>query len=140
MKAYLDSSALIKRVVTERESAELIVALRAHHAGGYELVTSVLGSVEVSRGIRARLDLEPPGAILDQVETALAGVTQIDISEPVIALARRLFPTSIRSLDAIHLASAVLVSADVVIAYDTRLLTAASELGFRTSSPGSDEG
>ncbi len=139
MKAYLDSSALIKRVVTERESAELIAALRGHHADGYELMTSMLGSVEVSRGIRARLDLEPPRAILDQVETALAGVTQIDISEPVIALARRLFPTSIRSLDAIHLASAVLVSADVVIAYDRRLLTAAAELGFRTASPGSDE-
>ncbi len=136
MKAYLDSSALIKRVVTEPDSADLILALRAHHTGGYELVTSMLGAVEVSRGIRIRLDREPPTAVVDQVETALAGVTQIDISEPVIALARRLFPTSIRSLDAIHLASAALVSADVVIAYDRRLLEAASVVGFRTLSPG----
>jgi hypothetical protein len=76
--------------------------------------------------------------IIDQIETALAGVAQIDISEPVIALARRLFPTSIRSLDAIHLASATLLDADVIVAYDQRLLTAASELGFRTLSPGSN--
>jgi predicted nucleic acid-binding protein len=138
VKAYLDSSALIKRVVAEPESAELILAVRGMHADGYELVTSMLGSVEVSRGVRARLDREPPTVIIDQIETALAGVAQIDISEPVIALARRLFPTSIRSLDAIHLASATLLDADVIVAYDQRLLTAASELGFRTLSPGSN--
>lgn len=140
MKAYLDSSALLKRSLAEPESNTLMDEVEEHLEEGYVLYTSALGAIEVSRAMRARLDVDAPQDVVDGVEDALAGVTQIDISEPVIALARRLFPTSIRSLDAIHLASAVLVSADVVIAYDKRLLTAASELGFRTSSPGSDEG
>jgi hypothetical protein len=44
----------------------------------------------------------------------------------------------LRSLDAIHLATATLVNADLVCAYDQRLLLAASELGLRTISPGVD--
>lgn len=138
MRAYCDSSALIKRVVTETESPHLIEALDELVTQGFVLQTSVLGAIEVSRGIRARFDVDPPSWIVEAIEGALAGVHQAEISEPVVALARRLFPTSIRSLDAIHLASAVMVNADLVVAYDRRLLTAASELGFRTLSPGLD--
>jgi len=54
----------------------------------------------------------------------------------VIDIAQRLGPATIRSLDAIHLASASLLGADLVCAYDERMLAAAEELGFRTSSPG----
>jgi len=54
----------------------------------------------------------------------------------VVGVARRLGPSSLRSLDAIHLATASIMAADVVIAYDGRLLRAAEELGFRTLSPG----
>ncbi len=138
MRAYFDSSALIKRVIGEVESPALVDVVRDLRAHGAALQTSVLGAVEVSRGIRVRFELEAPATVVDSVEVALAGVEQIEISDPVIALARRLFPTSIRSLDAIHLASAVLISADVIVAYDRRLLTAASELGFRTLSPGAE--
>jgi predicted nucleic acid-binding protein len=136
VRVYVDSSALIKRVIRETESASLIVALRELNERGSSMQTSALGVIEVSRGIRARLDLHSPASVVDAVEVALAGIEQVEISEPVVALARRLFPTSIRSLDAIHLASAVLVNASVVVAYDRRLLAAASELGFRTLSPG----
>jgi predicted nucleic acid-binding protein len=136
VRVYVDSSALIKRVIRETESASLIVALRELNERGSSMQTSALGVIEVSRGIRARMDLHSPASVVDAVEVALAGIEQVEISEPVVALARRLFPTSIRSLDAIHLASAVLVNASVVVAYDRRLLAAASELGFRTLSPG----
>ncbi len=138
MRAYVDSSALVKRVIRETESTSLIAALRDLKQRGFSIQTSVLGAIEVSRGIRARLDLDPPTDVVDSVELALAGIEQVEISEPVVTLARRLFPISLRSLDAIHLASALLVNANVVVAYDRRLLTAASELGFRTLSPGMD--
>ncbi len=138
MRAYVDSSALVKRVIRETESASLVAALRDLKQRGFSIQTSVLGVIEVSRGIRARLDLDPPTEVVDSVELALAGIEQVEISEPVVTLARRLFPISLRSLDAIHLASALLVNANVVVAYDRRLLTAASELGFRTLSPGMD--
>jgi predicted nucleic acid-binding protein len=138
VRAYVDSSALVKRVIRETESTSLIAALRDLKQRGFSIQTSVLGAIEVSRGIRARLDLDPPTDVVDSVELALAGIEQVEISEPVVTLARRLFPISLRSLDAIHLASALLVNANVVVAYDRRLLTAASELGFRTLSPGMD--
>lgn len=44
-----------------------------------------------------------------------------------------------RSLDAIHLASAVADDADLFIGYDKRLLVVAEEMGFRTLSPGVDQ-
>ena len=56
--------------------------------------------------------------------------------ETVVSLARRIGPITLRSLDAIHLATATLIDADLVIAYDERLLLAAEELGFATASPG----
>lgn len=65
----------------------------------------------------------------------MAGIAECPITEQVSDIARRLGPSTLRSLDAIHLATAALLSADLVCAYDQRMLTAASELGFRTVSP-----
>lgn len=103
---------------------------------GDALFASDLAVVEVSRTIRSRLDAEDPAVVAESVETSLAGIQESPISDPVINIARRLGPSSLRSLDAIHLATATLVGAEVVCAYDGRLLTAAAELGFRTISPG----
>ena len=66
---------------------------------------------------------------------ALSGILEIPIDADVVALARRLTPRVLGSLDAIHLASALLVGAHVVVAYDQRLLAAARDLGFSSSKP-----
>jgi predicted nucleic acid-binding protein len=136
VRVYLDSSAMIKRAVTEPESVELREAVARHTAKDDVLLSSALGTVEVSRVLRSRLEAEPPHYINDLVDRALGGVAECALSSQVIGIARRLGPTSLRSLDAIHLATASIVAADLVIAYDERLLRAARELGFRTASPG----
>ena len=136
MRVYLDSSALIKRALTETESVDLRDAVDGHTRRNDLLMSSALGTVEVSRVLRSRLDDESPQYVTDLVELALGGVAECALSSQVIGIARRLGPGSLRSLDAIHLATASIVAADVVIAYDERLLRAASELGFRTASPG----
>ena len=69
------------------------------------------------------------------VEVSLSGVLEKPITAEVIALARRLNPPVLRSLDAIHLATALLVDADVILAYDLRLIEAAAEHKIRTLSP-----
>jgi predicted nucleic acid-binding protein len=69
------------------------------------------------------------------IDEALSGVLEVPLTDKIISLARRLGPSNLRSLDAIHLASATLPGADLVCAYDRRLLEFASELGFATSSP-----
>ena len=58
------------------------------------------------------------------------------INDQVLSLARRIEPRALRSLDAIHLASAILLDCELLIGYDDRLLAAAEEQGLRTASPG----
>lgn len=136
MRVYLDSSAIIKRAIDEPESADLERVVRRHSTGESILLASALATIEVSRALRSRLDEHPPAQLVDLLEAALGGIAECGISSQVIGVARRLGPTGLRSLDAIHLATASIVAADLVIAYDHRLLRAADELGFRTASPG----
>ena len=58
------------------------------------------------------------------------------MSAEVVALARRLAPPVLGTLGAIHLAPAVLIDADVLVAYDQRLLEATATHGISISSPG----
>lgn len=137
MRVYVDSSALIKRVIEEVESPELIDSLDHYsRAPADELHASTLAWIEVSRTIRTRTALDDPFSIAEFVDVALSGVISLPISDEVVSIARRMSPPLLRTLDAIHLASAALVDADLVIAYDSRLLSAARELGFATASPG----
>ncbi len=135
MRVYIDSSALVKRSLDEPESEPLELAVNEFMLRG-EVMSSTLAWVEVSRSIRSRLDSEPPAEVAQLVESALAGVIECPVSDQIVGVARRLGPASLRGLDAIHLASATLLGADLVCAYDDRLLRSAEELGFRTVSPG----
>jgi uncharacterized protein len=136
MRVYVDSSALLKRVFSEAESESLISALRAHVGEGSVLVSSALAWVEVSRALLAYPDSRGPVEVGFVADTALSGVLEKPMSSEVIALARRLAPPVLRTLDAIHLASALLIDADVLVAYDQRLIEATASHGIRTSSPG----
>ena len=136
MRVYFDSSALLKRVLDEPEAEAFDDSVDRFVEQGAALLASSLAWVEVSRAIRQRLEAEAPRRIIDLIEVALSGVEEFPISEQVIDIAQRMRPASIRSLDAIHLASASLLGADLVCGYDERMLAAAEELGFRTASPG----
>ncbi|MCU1440382.1 MAG: hypothetical protein JWP85_1379 [Rhodoglobus sp.] len=135
MRVYADSSALLKRAVDEPERPALLAELNRLATGGAMVISSTISFVEVSRVVRLRLDSDAPERVVDLIESALSGVIECPMTEQVTSIARRLGPASLRSLDAIHLASASLFDVDLVLAYDRRMLTAASELGFRTMSP-----
>jgi uncharacterized protein len=134
MRVYVDSSALIKRVVAERESAALVEALDAHHGGGDLLLSSSLAWIEVSRALRSRYHHRLSRVAAD-VDAALSGVAEHPMAPEVVSLARRINPDPLRSLDAIHLASALLVDADVVLTYDDRLGRACDENGLVVTTP-----
>ncbi len=70
------------------------------------------------------------------MDNAVAGIDESPMSDTVADIARRIGPATLRSLDSIHLATATLIGADLVCAYDRRLLASAEELGFRTIAPG----
>lgn len=142
MLYYVDTSALLKRVLAEPESRALVSWLRDQVGqGSAEIATSSLTWVETSRAIRsAQIRRQGSTDLLDDTvaiaaEVALSGVSEALIGSDVIGLARRLGPPELRSLDAIHLATALLLDADALVAYDNRLLTAASVNNLRALSP-----
>jgi hypothetical protein len=118
----------VKLVVREAESA----ALRADLHGRSGLVTSRLGVVEAERAIR-RTTAPPPAemrAVFDTVDI-------VELSPSLMAQAGALTPVELRTLDAIHLATLLLLgAADMdVVTYDDRLVAAARQHGFTVVQP-----
>lgn len=126
--AYLDSSALVKLAVREPESAALLRFLR----GKTELVASALARTEVARA------LLPFGAAASaRGREVLERVELIRVNDRVLALAGTLLPFELRSLDAIHLATAELVGrVRVIVTYDERMAAAARALKWKVVAPG----
>ncbi len=62
-------------------------------------------------------------------QVALSGIAERPMTAEVVSLARRIDPTVLRSLDAMHLATAVLLDADVIVTNDDRLAEAAWHKG-----------
>ena len=127
MRWYVDSSALIKLFVDEEESAALDEHLDRHQP---ELVACHLLQTEARRAA-ARL-----GAPQSSVTQALAEINLYDVDETLFRQAGHLPGPTLRSQDAIHLAAALSLGADAVLAYDTRLIESAELLGLPTVSPG----
>jgi predicted nucleic acid-binding protein len=128
---YVDTSALLKLIKTDEAEGP---ALRAYLAAADEprLVSSALLAVEARRGV---LRGRPDG--LPAIDLLLAEVAQVDISDAVVESASRLPDPLLRSLDAIHLATALLIRDDVetVLTYDARLREAADAHGLPTAAP-----
>jgi predicted nucleic acid-binding protein len=126
--AYLDSSAIVKLITAERETEALRSFLRPYP----HLVSSILAQVEVTRASR----LYGPEAAR-QAESLLHALSKIDLTPEVTDIAGRLQPPALRSLDAIHLATAVLLGASlaVVVTYDGRMASAAELSSIPVASP-----
>ncbi len=125
---YLDTSALVKLLMHERESLDLVSYLQ----GPKRVVSSALSAVEAMRACRRS------SLAAEDVDGLLKSIEQIPVDQEIIKVAGRLDPPSIRSLDAIHLASAKRIEdADLeFITYDTRLAEAARARGLRVTQPG----
>jgi uncharacterized protein len=131
VRLYLDSSALVKLVKLEAESSALRRFLRRHQTDGR--ATSALARVEVVRAVAAG----GPAAVA-HARRQLARVDQVNIDRNLLDEAATLSPgTILRSLDAIHLASARSIDADLraVVTYDQRMADAAAALSLAVEAP-----
>ena len=131
MRLYLDASALVKLVIAEAETAALRAYLRRHRRD--ELVTSALSRVEV---VRAVMPAGPAAAAAARRLTA--GLAQLTLSRRILDSAAALQTTApVRTLDALHLASAQRVGASLraVVTYDARMAAAAQELALTAIAP-----
>jgi predicted nucleic acid-binding protein len=134
MVIYVDSSALLKRVIAERESDALENRIARHVEAADLVVSSVLARVEIERAIRRSFAADltrDPGLLSGD---ALAGVAEAPLSAEVLSVARRIGPPGLRSLDALHLATAILLDVDMVLAYDARLLESARANGLEAEA------
>lgn len=127
---YLDSSALVKLAVTERETAALGHWLFERSES--VRVTSELARVEVPRAVMRTV----PTALL-QAHHVVARVRKVALTAQVLDTAASLQPESLRSLDAIHLASALALGPALTtfVAYDDKLLRVAGSFGLTVASP-----
>jgi predicted nucleic acid-binding protein len=127
--AYLDTSAVVKLLMRERETAGLRRELR-HWP---RRASSSLLRVELLRAIK-RAGLPRLSA---PTRRYLAAISLIRMDDALLDRAGDLDPVSLRSLDAIHLASALTLGSDlgVVVTYDDRMLQGAAALGLPTASP-----
>ena len=125
---YLDSSAIVKLAVAEPESP----ALRQHLRRRRPLISSALARVEVLRAL-----LPAGSAAVASGRAVLVDIDLARITDRVLAAAATLQPVELRSLDAIHLATALQLGDDVrqLVTYDERMANAARGLGLRTASP-----
>lgn len=108
-------------------------ALESYLAGGScVLATSRLAIVEVGRACELA---NPSGAVAEEADRLLASCLLVSVSSQLLRAARRLTSSTVRTLDAIHLASALRIEADELLAYDQRLLVAGGEQGLRLVTP-----
>jgi len=126
---YLDSSAFVKVVVEEAESAALRAFLAA---SGSRRVSSALLRAEALRAVR---HLGPDA--LSIVRDGLRRVDLIGIDDRILDAAGILEPRVLRTPDAIHLATALAVGDDLdaIVTYDERTVAAAGLVGLTTAIP-----
>lgn len=128
MATYLDSSAIVKLAVREPESG----ALRRYLRRRQPLVSSALARTEVLR------------ALLSAGEEAIAAGREVlrrldlvRVNDRILDTAGLLQPPELRSLDAVHLATARQLGGELgaLVTYDERLARAAQQLGCRVVAP-----
>ncbi len=131
---YLDSSALVKLVLPEAETGALLVAL----SDWPERISSALAGVEVLRAVRRAGAGE---RVRERAERVISGIGLVRVDGAVLSGAARLEPPELRTLAAIHLATALSAEEDLgaMICYDARLAQAATRLGVTMMAPGAKD-
>ena len=128
MATYLDSSAIVKLAVRDPES----LALRRYLRRRQPLVSSALARTEVLRAL-----LPVGDEAVARGRNVLQRLDLVRVSDRILDAAGVLLPPELRSLDAIHLATARELGGDLgaLVTYDDRMTAAAKRLGYRIVQP-----
>jgi predicted nucleic acid-binding protein len=127
--AYLESSAAAKLLTHESEQDGVIDYLNAVVDDGGRVISTSLLETELRRAAgRFGLVQTAVTDILDRVDV-------YDLTRSTFTYAGILPGANLGSLDALHIAAARLLGADILVSYDKRQITAAEDVGLRTHSP-----
>lgn len=127
MLAYVDSSALSKLILDEADAAPM----RRWYVEAERIVCSIIGVIETRRAVARKVD-EP-----ERVDLILRSVITLEVDEVIARVASSLPPATLRTLDAVHLASALhlIGELDAFVTYDDRLADAARAVGLPVVRP-----
>ena len=127
MAVYVDTSALVKLIRLEAETA----ALRDYLGGHPDLVASVVASIELARSVRRAGEGE------ELLEPVLHGLILVSLTNAIVERAKTLGPPGLRTLDAIHVATALEIGPELeaLVTYDNRLAEAAELEGITIARP-----
>lgn len=129
MLAYIDTSAAAKLLARAPESEAMMRWIDRAQADADGLISSLLLETEL-RGFAVRHTIAQ-----SKVTDVISGISLAELPPSLFAEAGLLAEPTLRSLDALHLASALRLGVDVVVTYDLRLADAARALGLRVVSP-----
>lgn len=128
MIIYVDTSAALKLVVEEAESTAVADYLTDAVRRGHQLVASMLLYTELHCAGKRR---ELPAEL---ITTVLGGINLVDLARSDLMYTAAM-PGKLRSADAVHLATAIRLQTDVLVAYDLELVKVATEAGLNALSP-----
>ncbi|MDQ3127833.1 MAG: type II toxin-antitoxin system VapC family toxin [Chloroflexota bacterium] len=125
--AYLDASAIVKLVLAEPESLEMA----RWYVESERVSTSLVGMIETRRAAARR----PHDSV--HLERVLSGIEIIGVTARLGERAASIVPATVRTLDAIHLATAISIGSSLTsfVTYDDRMAAAARDLGLPVVSP-----
>ena len=125
--AYVDASAMAKLALDEAESP----AMLRWYVESERLVSSRVGVIETRRATRRRVH------DADQLDAVLRSVIVLEVDDAIAQSAARVGPALLRTLDAIHLATALAIGTDLdaFVTYDDRLAEAARVVGLPVVRP-----
>jgi len=128
LTAYLDTSALVKLVVIEKESRALRTYLRHER----EPFSCAIARTELLRAVH-----RGGSAAIEDARRVLRSIHLVRLDDALLDAAGMLDPAKMRSLDAIHLAAASLIAPELtaLVTYDKRMAEGAALLGFPVVSP-----
>jgi uncharacterized protein len=127
---YADTSAVIKLLAEEKHSIALSAFYDEHTDA--EWVSSALLKIELTRAVTRVMPILMPDA-----RDLIRAFSYVSIDDDIVDAAMNEPDRGLRSLDAIHLATARIFGdeLDALVSYDDRLLRAAGEAGLPTASP-----
>jgi uncharacterized protein len=130
---YVDTSAAMKLLVEEKESAVLADDLQRRSEDGDTLVASLLLHTELHCAANRRAErLEH-----ESVSQVLSAIALVDVESGDLTTAP-LLPGRLRSADAVHLATALRLNARAMVVYDSELRAASRTAGIDVLSPGAN--
>ncbi len=123
---YLDASALVKLVLAEHGSDDVLRRVDA----ASEIATSAVALVEIRRALRRVDPGRDPAEVTDRCIT-------VNLDQAIIDAAGDLAPASLRALDAIHVATAMAIGPelDAFVTFDRRQAAAAAAVGLPVDVP-----